>query len=170
MLSFLWCPCRRDEHTRRLRVGQDQGHLWRRIYGELQLALLSVVDRKALHQQRREARASPSAEGMEDEEALQSGTLVSQLPHAVQYDVDQFLADSVVTTCVVVSRVFFARDELLRVKQLTIRSGTHLVCKQFRVDWWFVTDVSVRPVGPAFKGQASFLSQNFDNQLPIYTA
>ena len=70
---------------------------------------------------------------MEDEETLQSGALVSQLPHAVQHDVDQFLADSVVTTCIVVSRVFFARDELLRVKQLTIRSGAHLVCKQFQV-------------------------------------
>ena len=72
---------------------------------------------------------------MEDEEALQPGTLVSQLPHAVQYDIDQFLADSVVTTCVVVGRVFFASDELLRVKELTVRSGTHLVCRQFRVDW-----------------------------------
>lgn len=107
---------------------------------------------------------------MEDEEALQSGTLVSQLPHAVQYDVDQFLADSVVTTCIVVSRVFFARDELLRVKQLAVRSGTHLVCKQFRIGWWFVTDFSVRPVGLTSKGQAIFLSQNIDNQLPIYTA
>lgn len=135
----MWYPCRTDERTRGLRVcqgqGQGQGHLWRRIYGELQLALLSIVHREALHQQRREARASPSAEGMENEEALQSGTLVSQLPHAVQYDVDQFLPDSVVTTCVVVGCILFARDELLRVKQLTIRSGTHLVCKQFRVDW-----------------------------------
>lgn len=68
---------------------------------------------------------------MEDEESLQTGALVSQLPHAVQYDIHQFLADSVVATCVVVRGVFFARDELLRVEQLAVRAGTHLVCKQF---------------------------------------
>ena len=59
------------------------GHLWGRVDGELQLGLLAVVYRQALHEQGSEARAGTTTEGVEDEEALETGTLVSQLPDAV---------------------------------------------------------------------------------------
>ena len=50
--------------------------LRRRVDGELEFRLLSVVDRESLHEQRREARARAAAETVEDEEPLQPGTLV----------------------------------------------------------------------------------------------
>ena len=60
-------------------VGGEDGVVWLhhrggdlggRIYGELQLGLLSVVHGETLHQQRRESGAGPSAERAEYQEAL----------------------------------------------------------------------------------------------------
>ena len=65
---------------------------------------------------------------MEDEEALESGTLVSQLPDPVQNEVDDLLADGVMAARVVVGGVFLPRDQLLRVEQLTIDPIANLVC------------------------------------------
>lgn len=45
-------------------------YLWRRIYGELQLALLPKLVGKFLHEQRREAGAGAAAERVEHEETL----------------------------------------------------------------------------------------------------
>ena len=53
------------------------GHLWRWVDGELQLRLLAVVNRKTLHQQGGETRASSTSKAVEDQEALETGALVS---------------------------------------------------------------------------------------------
>ncbi len=45
-------------------------HLRRGVDGELELALLAVVDGEALHEERREAGARAAAERVEDQEAL----------------------------------------------------------------------------------------------------
>ena len=105
----------------------SRGHLRRRVNGELQLGLLAVVDAKPLHQQRGEAGAGAAAERVEDEEALQAGTLVGQLPDAVQHQVDDLLADGVVAAGVVVGGVLLAGDELLRVEELTVGARAHLI-------------------------------------------
>jgi len=110
-------------------VGLDHGsgHLGGWVDGELQLGLLAVVHGEALHQQRGEARAGTSTEGVEDEEALQTGALIGQLADPVQDQIDDLLADGVVTTGVVVRRILLAGDQLLGVEQLTVGSGTDLV-------------------------------------------
>ena len=82
-------------------------HLGSRINGKLQLGLLSIVHRKPLHQQGGEARSGPAAEGMEDEEALEAGALISALAEAVENDVDDLLADRVMTASVVIRRILF---------------------------------------------------------------
>ena len=105
----------------------SRGHLRRRVDGELQLGLLAVVDAEPLHQQRGEAGAGAAAERVEDEEALQAGTLVGQLPDAVQHQVDDLLADGVVTAGVVVGGVLLAGDELLRVEELTVGARAHFI-------------------------------------------
>ena len=64
---------------------------------------------------------------MEDEEALEAGAVVSQLPHPVQHQVDDLLADGVVTTGVVVGSVLLARHHLLGVEQLPIGPSPDLV-------------------------------------------
>ena len=106
------------------------GHLWGRVDGELQLGLLAVVDRQALHEQGSEARASATTEGVEDEEALETSALVSQLPDAVKDQVDNLLTDGVVTTGVVVGGILLTSDQLLRVEQLAVGAGADLICKR----------------------------------------
>ena len=110
-------------------VGLDDGggHLGRGVHGEGQLGLLAVVDGQALQQQGAQAGASASANGVEDEEALQASAVVCQLADAVQGEVDNLLADGVVAAGEVVGRVLLAGDELLGVEQLAVGTGADLV-------------------------------------------
>ena len=62
------------------------------INAELQLGLLAVVDREALHEEGGEPRPSSSTKGVEDEEALEPGALISQLPDAVQDQIHNLFA------------------------------------------------------------------------------
>ena len=102
-------------------------NLGRRVDGELQFGLFAIVDGEALHEEGGEARAGAAAEAVEDEEALEAGAHVGQLPHPVQHQVDDLLADGVVAAGVVVGRVLLARDQLLRVEQLPVGAGANLV-------------------------------------------
>ena len=91
------------------------------------MLLLTVVHRESLHKKRSEARASAATEGMEDEESLEPGALVRQLPHPVQHQVDDLLADGVVAPSVVVGGVLLAGHQLLGVEQLPVRSSSDFV-------------------------------------------
>merc|ERR1719300_2256632 len=64
---------------------------------------------------------------VEDEESLEPGALVRQLPDPVQDQVDHLLADGVVASCVVVRRILLAVDQLLRVVESAVGSATSLV-------------------------------------------
>ena len=46
---------------------------------------------------------SLTAEAVEDEETLQTRALIGQFTNAVEYEIDDFLSDGVMTTRVVVS-------------------------------------------------------------------
>ena len=102
-------------------------YLGRWVDGELQFGFLAVVDGQTLHQQGGESGSGSSAEGVEDEEALKTGALVSQFPDSVQDKVNNLLANGVVTTSVVVGSILFAGDQLLGVEQLTVGSGADLI-------------------------------------------
>jgi len=103
------------------------GHLRGRVDAEVELRLLAIVRRETLEQERAEARARTSANGVEDEEALEAIALVSKLSNAVQGGVEKILADSVVATGVVIGRVFLATDQLIRVEELGIGTIANLV-------------------------------------------
>ena len=107
-------------------------HLGSGVDGELQLGLLAVVHRQTLHQQGGESGARAATEGVEDEEALQTGALVGQLTDPVEDEVDDLLADGVVATGVVVGGVLLASDELLGVEELTVGASADLVCSKDR--------------------------------------
>jgi hypothetical protein len=64
---------------------------------------------------------------MEDHESLQTSAVVSKLADAVQYEVHDLLADSIVATGVVVGSILLTRDDLLRMVQLTISSSADLI-------------------------------------------
>lgn len=51
-----------------------------------------------------------------------------QFTNSVENQVNDLLADSVVTTSVVVGCVFLPGDQLLRVEQLAVGSCPHLIC------------------------------------------
>ena len=91
------------------------------------LRVPTVVDREAFHQEGGETGPSASAKGVEDEETLEAGALVGQLPNPVQHQVDDLLADGVVAPGVVVGRVLLASDQLLRMEQLAICSSADLI-------------------------------------------
>ena len=65
---------------------------------------------------------------MEDEEALESSTHISQLPDPVQHQVNNLLPNGVVPPGIVVGSVLLASDQLLGVEQLAVGSSSYLVC------------------------------------------
>lgn len=64
---------------------------------------------------------------MEDEESLKSSTLICQLADAIKHQVNNFLANGIVTTSVVVGGIFLASDQLFRVEKLAVSSGTYFI-------------------------------------------
>jgi len=67
-------------------------HLGCRIDGKLKLRLFPVVNGEALHEEGGEPWPGASPEGVEDKETLEPGALVSQLPDAVQDQINHLLA------------------------------------------------------------------------------
>ena len=64
---------------------------------------------------------------MEDKETLEAGTVVGKLSDAVQDSVHNLLSDGVVTTGVVVSSIFLATNDLLRVVELGVGTAADFV-------------------------------------------
>mmetsp|Transcript_6690 Transcript_6690/g.10578 ORF Transcript_6690/g.10578 Transcript_6690/m.10578 type:complete len:279 (+) Transcript_6690:660-1496(+) len=110
-----------------VRLDHSGGDLGGGDDGEAKLGLLAVVDREALAKESGKAGAGAATDGVEDHEALETGTVVGQLPDAVEHEVDNLLAHGVVATGEVVGGILLAGDELLRVEELAVGSGTDLV-------------------------------------------
>ena len=98
-------------------LNHSSGNLGGWVNGELQLGLLSVIHREPLHQQGGEARASSPTKAVENQEALETCALVSQLANPVQDKVNDLLANGVVATGIVIGSILLACDELLRVEE-----------------------------------------------------
>lgn len=110
-----------------VRLHNGGGYLRCWVDGEFQFGFLSVIYGQPFHQQRGETGSGTTTEGVEDEETLQSSTLVGQFTDPVQNQVDDFFTDGVVTSGVVVSGIFFAGDELFRVEKLPVCAGSDFV-------------------------------------------
>merc|ERR1711935_760585 len=110
-----------------VRLDDGSGHLRGGVDGEFKLGLLAIVDRKAFHEKRGETRTRTTTEGVEEEKALETGALVGELAGPVKDEVNDFLADRVVATSVVVGGVFLARNQLLGVEELTVGSRADFI-------------------------------------------
>jgi len=110
-----------------VRLNNSSGYLWRWSDGEAHLSLSAEVNSKTFKKERSKTGSSTSSSGMEDKETLESGAVVTHLADLVHYRINDVLADSVVTTSVVVSSVFLSIDDGLRVVKLTVGSGTDRV-------------------------------------------
>ena len=97
------------------------------IHTELKLALLAIIDGETLHQQRSKARSSATTERVEDQETLQTGTVVGNASNLIQNLIDEFLANGVVATSIVIGRVFLASDHLFGMEQAAVGAGADFV-------------------------------------------
>jgi hypothetical protein len=108
-------------------LNDGSGDLGRGVDGEAELGFLAVVDGESLEEERAETGAGTTTNGVEDEEALETGALVSELSDSVEAEVDDFLTNGVVATGEVVGGVFLAGDELLGVEELSVGAGSDLI-------------------------------------------
>lgn len=110
-----------------VRLNNGGRNLWGWVDGESELGLLAIVNGEALQEEGAETGAGTTTDGVEDEEALEACTVVCELADSVEAEVDNFLADGVVTSGKVVGGIFLARDELLWVEELAVGTSADLI-------------------------------------------
>lgn len=110
-------------------VGLDDrgGDLGCWVDTELELALLAVVDRQTLHQKGTESGTGSTAEGVENEETLQTRAVVGNAADLVQDLVNELLADCVVATSVVVRGILLSGNHVLGVEEGSVGAGANLI-------------------------------------------
>jgi hypothetical protein len=101
--------------------------LWSRVDAEFQLALLAIVDGQTLHEESTESRSSSATERVEDEEALESRAVVCNTANLVQNLINEFLANSVVATSVIVGGILLASNHMLRVEKTAVGTSSDLI-------------------------------------------
>jgi len=110
-----------------VRLHNGGGHLRRRVHTECELGLLAIVDGKTLEEESPETGTSTTSNSVEHDETLEASALVGELAQAVESEVDNFFTHGVMATGVVIGGILLARDQLLRVVQLTVGSSADLV-------------------------------------------
>merc|ERR1719389_1627568 len=108
-------------------LNNSGGDLWGWVDGETELGLLTVIDGESLEEERSETGSSTTTDGVENEETLKTGTLVSKLSDSVETEIDDFFTNGVVTSSEVVGGVLFTRDELLWVEELSVGTSSDLI-------------------------------------------
>ena len=103
------------------------GDLWGWVDGETKLGFLTVIDGKSLEEKGSETGTSSSTNGVEDEETLETGTLISKLSNSIEAEIDDFLTNGVMSSGEVVGGIFFTGDELLWMEELSVGSGSDLI-------------------------------------------
>jgi len=103
------------------------GDLWGWVHSESELGLLSVINGESLEEEGTESGSGTSTDSVEDEESLESSTLVSELSDSVEAEIDDLLSDGVVTSGEVVSGIFLSGDKLLWMEELSVGTGSDLI-------------------------------------------
>merc|ERR1719229_1923308 len=94
-------------------------------WGQAQTVKLSfdffpVVHGQALKHETAEAGTRAATARMKDHEALQTSAVVSELPDAIEDEVDNLLPNRVMAAGKIVGCILFSRDELLWVEELPV--------------------------------------------------
>jgi hypothetical protein len=108
-------------------LNNSGGDLWGWVDGETELGLLTVIDGKSLEEERTETGSGTTTDGVENEETLKTGTLVSKLSDSVETEIDDFFTNGVVTSGEVVGGIFFTRDELLWMEKLSVGTSPDFI-------------------------------------------
>jgi hypothetical protein len=107
-------------------VGSKDGVVWFNnggrdtgsgVDGELQLALLAVVEGETLQKESAETRTSSSTERVEKQETLKARALIGNLADLVDNAVDELLSDRVVTASIVVGGILLSANQELRMEK-----------------------------------------------------
>merc|ERR1712151_614129 len=97
------------------------------VDGETELGFFAVIDGKSFQQKGTETGTATTSDGLEDQESLETGTVVSELSDSVEAEIDDFSSDGVVSSGEVVGGIFLSRDQLLGVEQLSVGTGSDFV-------------------------------------------
>jgi hypothetical protein len=110
-----------------VRLNNGGGNLRRRIDGETELGLLTVIDGESLEEEGAETGSSSTTDGVEDEEALETSALIGELSDSVEAEIDDFLTNGVMSSGEVVGGIFLTGDELLGMEELSVGTGSDLI-------------------------------------------
>jgi len=103
------------------------GDLGRRIDGETELGLLTVIDGKSFEEERTETGTSTTTDGVEDHETLETSTVISELSDSVKGKIDDFLTNGVMTSGEVVSGIFLTGDKLFGMEELSVGTSAYFI-------------------------------------------
>jgi len=103
------------------------GDLGRGVDGERELGLLTVINGESFQEEGSETRSSTTSDSVEDAETLETGTVISELSDSVQYEVNDFLTNGVVSSGEVVSGIFLTGDQLFRVEELSVGTSSDFI-------------------------------------------
>jgi len=110
-----------------VRFNNGGGDLRRRIDGETKLGLLTVINRESFEEEGSKTGSGTTTDGVEDEETLETSALIGKLSDSIEAEIDDFLTNGVVTTSEVVGSIFFTRDELLRMEELSVGTSSNFI-------------------------------------------
>jgi len=108
-------------------LNNSGGDLWGWVDGETELGLLTVINGESLEEERSETGSSTTTDGVENEETLKTSTLVSKLSDSVETEIDDFFTDGIVSSSEVVSGVFFTRNKLFWVEELSVSTSSDFI-------------------------------------------
>ena len=103
------------------------GDLRRWVDGETELGLLAVIDGESFEQEGAQTGSGTTSDGVEDQESLETGTVISELSDSVEAEIDDFLADGVVTSGEVVGSIFLSGDKLFGMEELSVGTSSDLI-------------------------------------------
>jgi len=103
------------------------GDLWGWVDGETELGFLTVIDGESFEKEGSESGTGSSTDGVEDEETLESGTLIGKLSDSIEAEIDDFFTNGVMSSGEVVGGIFFTGDKLLWMEELSVGSGSDLI-------------------------------------------
>ena len=95
--------------------------------GEGKFGFTAIIDRQTFQEKGTKTRASSTTSGVENHEALETGAVIGEFADTIQHQIDDFFANGVVTTGIVVGSIFLTGNELLRVVKLTVSTGTDFI-------------------------------------------
>lgn len=103
------------------------GDLRSRVNAELELALLAIVDGQAFHEESSKTRASSATERVEDQEALETRAIICNMANLVENLIDEFFANRIMTTGVVVGGIFLASNHLFGMEETAVGASADFV-------------------------------------------